>query len=218
MAQTPLIENRHNGGFLVSESRGHRSREMVTLAGAVVVLAGQVLGYKAGGVVSAAAADGNTGNGAITPDATTPTLTGAQLGVYTAVCTAAAANGGTFQVTDPAHNVLGTVAVGAAFSNQIKFVIADGATDFVVGDTFDIEVIAITGVYEPLNPSATDGTQTAAAISFNTVDVTLADKQGTVVIRDAEVNAAELIWPTAATAAQIAAATAQLTALGVISR
>ncbi|WP_186224577.1 head decoration protein [Burkholderia gladioli] len=218
MAQTPLIENRHAGGFLVSTARGHRSIDMVTLGGAAIILAGQVLGFKPGGVVNAVAADGNTGNGVLTADASTPVLTGAQLGVYKAVCTVAAANGGTFQVTDPAHNVLGNAVVGTAFATQIKFTIADGATDFVVGDEFDIEVQAIAGVYEPLNPAASDGTQTAAAISFNTVDATLSDKPGSVVIRDAEVNGGELIWPPAATAAQIAAATTQLAALGVITR
>jgi len=202
----------------VSEARGHRSRDIAILGGAAKILAGMVLGLKAGGVASAAAAEGNTGNGTITMDGTTPVLSGGQLGVYKAVCTAAAANSGTFQVTDPAHNVLGNATVGTAFSNQIKFTIADGATDFAVGDEFDIEVVAVSGVYEPINFGASDGTQTAAAISFAIVDATLADKPGTVVIRDAEVNASELIWPTGATAAQIAAASAQLVALGVIPR
>lgn len=218
MGQTPLIEKRHDGGFLVTEARGHRSRDIVVLGGAAVILAGQVLGLKAGGVASAAAAATNTGNGAITMDATTPVLSGGQLGVYKATCTAVTANGGTFAVTDPAHNVLGNATVGTAFSNQIKFTIADGATDFVVGDEFDIDVIAVNGVYEALNFSASDGTQNATAISFATVDATAADQSGLVVIRDAEVNSGELIWPTGATPAQIAAASAQLVALGVIPR
>ncbi|PXW23403.1 head decoration protein [Paraburkholderia caballeronis] len=218
MAQTPLIENRHDGGFLVTEARGHRSRDIATLSGGVKILAGEVLGFKSGGTASATAKAGNTGNGAITMDATTPVLAGAQLGVYTAICTTAATNGGTFQVKDPLHNVLGNATVGSAFSNQIKFTIADGATDFAVGDEFDIEVTAVDGVFEPLDFGASDGTQNAAGISFAIVDVTLADRPGTVVVRDAEVNASELIWPTGATAAQIATATAALKELGVISR
>lgn len=218
MGQTPLIENRHAGGFLVSEARGHRSRDVVVLGGGAKILAGQVLGFKSGGVAVAAAAATNTGNGTIAMDGTTPVLAGAQHGIYKAVCTVAAANGGTFQVTDPAHNVLGNATVGSAFSNQIKFTIADGATDFVVGDEFDINVQAINGVYQALNFGASDGTQNAAAISFDVVDVTLVDKVGTVVIRDAEVNSGELIWPAGATAAQIASASAQLVALHVIPR
>ncbi|MEB2511319.1 head decoration protein [Burkholderia multivorans] len=218
MGQTPLIENRHAGGFLVSEARGHRSRDAVVLGGGVKILAGQVLGFKSGGVAVAAAAPANTGNGAITMDASTPVLAGAQLGVYKAVCTAAAANGGTFQVTDPAHNYIGNATVGTAFSNQIKFTIADGTTDFVVGDEFDITVEAVNGVYVPLNFAASDGTQTAAAISFDVVDTTVSDKVGTVVIRDAEVNSGELIWPAGATASQIAGASAQLVAVGIIPR
>lgn len=41
---TPLAENWHDGGFIVSEANGHMSRETVTLSGATKVLAGTVLG------------------------------------------------------------------------------------------------------------------------------------------------------------------------------
>jgi hypothetical protein len=87
-----------------------------------------------------AAKAGNTGDGVMTLDATTPVLSGAQLGVYKAVCITAASNGGTFRVSDPLGNVLGDVAVGATFANQIKFAIADGSADFIVGDEIDVTV------------------------------------------------------------------------------
>jgi hypothetical protein len=90
------------------------------------------------GTTAAVADAGNTGNGTLTVDATTPVLTGAQSGAYRAVCILAAANGGTFAVFDPAGVEIGRVAVGATFANQIKFVINDGATDFAVGDAFTI--------------------------------------------------------------------------------
>jgi hypothetical protein len=78
----------------------------------------------------------NTGNGTISG---LSALSGVQLGNYRAVCTAAATNAGTFTVTDPLGNTLGTVTVGgAAFNNQISFTIADGTTDFIVGDGFTI--------------------------------------------------------------------------------
>lgn len=89
---------------------------------------------------SAAKTGGNTGNGTLTMDATTPRQAGCQVGVYTVRCTAAATDGGTFAVTDPGGHVIGTVAVGSTFSTQLKFAIADSTTDYVIGDGFDITV------------------------------------------------------------------------------
>jgi hypothetical protein len=216
--QTPLIENRHAGGFIVSEARGHRSRDIGTLGGGVVIHAGTVLGFKTGGVAAAwpgnaEQVDTNVGNGTIAM-AGTPVASGAQLGVYKAVATAATV----FAVTDPYGNALGNATAGTAFSNQIAFTITAGATAFAAGDEFSIEVQAISGVFQPLNPGATDGTQTAAGIAFNGVDATLNDRPDTVMVRECEVNGSELLWPAGITAAQIAAATAQLTALDIITR
>jgi hypothetical protein len=218
MSQTPLVENRHDGGFLVSESRGHRSRDRGTLSGAAKINAGQVLGRKVGGTAAVAPKAGNTGNGVFTLDATAPVSGAAQPGTYVVRCTTAAANGGTFRVFDPTGDVIGDVVVGATFNDQIKFAIADGANDFAVGDEFDVTVSAISHTFVPLSLVATDGSQVAAAISFANVDTTLADQTNTVVVRDCEVNGFELFWPTGATTAQIAAGTAQLAALGVIVR
>lgn len=218
MAQTPLTENRHDGGFLVSEARGHRSRDAVTFSGAVKHLPGEVIAKKAAGVAAVTAKAGNTGNGVFTIDATTPVLPNARAGVYVVRCTAAAANSGTFRVFDPEGNVLGDVVVAATFSDQIKFVIADGATDFVVGDEFDVDVSAVSETFVPVNPTATDGTQIAAAVCFGTYDATSADIPGLAVTRDAEVNSGELIWPAGITNAQIATAQGQLAKLGIVAR
>jgi predicted nucleic acid-binding Zn-ribbon protein len=119
--------------------------ENVTEGDAVVVVAGQAGKFGSGSATVAdtsvaEAVEGNTGNGVMTLDATTPLLAGAQSGVYTATATAAATDSGTFRVTDPNGSVLGDVAVGATFANQIKFVIADGSTDFIVGDKFTVTV------------------------------------------------------------------------------
>ena len=94
--------------------------------------------------LSAAAAAKSGGNatntGALTLDATTPILAGAKVGVYMVRCIAAASNSGTFRVSDPDGFVLGDVAVGATFANDIKFAIADGTQDFIVGEGFDITI------------------------------------------------------------------------------
>ena len=218
MTQTPLVEGRHDGGFLVSESRGHRARDRATLSGGVFIQAGTVLGRKLGGTAAFTAKAGNTGNGAFTLDATSPVQGNAQPGTYAVRCTTAATNSGTFRVFDPKGDVLGDVVVGQTFSDHIKFAIADGATDFAVGDEFDVSVSALSKVFVPLSLTATDGSQVAAGISFANVDVTLADAPNTVVTRDCEVNASELFWPTGATTAQIATGLAQLAGLGIVPR
>jgi hypothetical protein len=97
-----------------------------------------------GGAVRAtgvgAAVAGNTGNGTIT--AAPATGTGAKAGVYRAVCTAAAANSGTFAVYDPDGILLGSATVATPFTTHLTFTIADGAADFIVGDAFEITVYA----------------------------------------------------------------------------
>lgn len=100
------------------------------------------LGSAANTAVGTAAAPvaAGTGNGVMTMDATTPVLTDAKNGSYVVTCVTAALNGGAFRVEDPDGYVLGDVAVGATFADDIKFVIADGATDFIVGDKFTIAV------------------------------------------------------------------------------
>ncbi|MFD1557085.1 head decoration protein [Paraburkholderia silviterrae] len=222
LTQTPLIENWHAGGFLVSEARGHRSRDVGTIGGATKVYPGTVLGLQTGGVAAAwpgnpAQENNNTGNGTIAM-AGTPLVAGAQLGIYTAVATSPT----NFAVNDPYGNLIGNATAASSsppvFSNQISFSITIGSTPFVAGDEFSIEVEAINGAFVPLNPSASDGSQNAAGIAFGFTDATNNDVPGTVVTRECEINGFELIWPSGATAAQIAAATSQLTALGIITR
>jgi hypothetical protein len=155
-----------------------RVRKPVTIAsGAGSLVKGTVLGKITKGAVSSAAkSGGNAANtGALTLDATTPKLAGAKAGIYTVRCITAATNGGTFRVTDPNGNVLGDVAVGATFSNQIKFSIADGTQDFIVGEGFDITIAAGSGNYTAYDNDNVDGSETAAAVLSEDVDATSAD-------------------------------------------
>lgn len=135
---------------------------------------GTLLGKITLGAVSETHA-GNTGNGVLTPDAAMPLLANAQAGVYKAVCIAVAANLGTFRVSDPKGNVLGDVEVGATFANQIKFAIADGANDFIVGDTFLITVAAGSLKHKLSAAAAVDGSQEPDAILVEDTDATAAD-------------------------------------------
>jgi len=80
----------------------------------------------------------NTGDGTFT--LATPAVGAAVLdGDYTVECILAASNEGTFLVTGPNGGSLGLAKVGVAYdSDHIKFTIADGAADFVVGDVFTV--------------------------------------------------------------------------------
>lgn len=173
------------GTFTVEDDliAGHddlQSRQ-ITLQSGQNLARGSLLGrVTGGGARTAATAFTGTGNGAITMDATAPVAADAVAGVYTATLITAVANGGTFRVERPDGAVLGDVAVGATFDDDIKFVIADGTTDFVVGDRFSItvSVAAATnaGKYLLALSAATDGSDVPAAILAVATDASAADK------------------------------------------
>lgn len=155
--------------------------EDVTILSGQNLPAGAVLGQISHGSASAAAkAGGNTGAGVLTLDATTPVRPGAKVGIYTVRCVATAAAGGMFRVEDPDGFVLGDVAVGATFDDDIKFSIADGDPDFALGDGFDITIAAGSGKYKLAVAAAVDGSAVAKRILAVAVDATSADKNAPV--------------------------------------
>lgn len=193
--------------------------EGILASGSGVVLCGTVLGrIGVGAAVSAAKAGGNTGNGTLTLDVANPVRDGAKVGVYRVRLKTAAANGGTWQVTDPEGYDLGEVAVGAGFDNDIKFASADGATDFIVGDGFDITVALGSGKYAPLDFADADGSQNADAIILEKADATSADVRVVLLRRQAEVVSQALVWPVGATTLQKNAALARLEQRGIVAR
>lgn len=162
------------------------ARKITLLSGAGALLRGTVLGkIGLGAAVSAAKSGGNTGNGTLTMDVTTPVRTGAKAGVYTVrvisrasgtvaaagtsaavagstgngtitaspatgagakqgvysiVCVEPGADAGSFEVRDPDGIVLGRAVPGTPFTAHITFTITDGGTDFVAGDAFTVTV------------------------------------------------------------------------------
>lgn len=145
----------------------------VTL-GVPAFLAGAQLGiYKLrnkGGALAAVSAPkigGNTGNGAMTglsADA------GAATGTYVVTCLSTGANGGTFVVERPNGIVDGIALVGSAYHGQVHFTIADGATDFAMGDAFTVTVSATTpangGVFTVQRPDGTFGPDAAVGVAY----------------------------------------------------
>lgn len=197
-------------------------REVTILAAAGDLITGTVMGkITKAGVTSAAKAGGNTGNGALTLDGTTPKLAGAKPGVYAVRCVSGATNAGLFQVADPDGNVIGFYVVGAAaFATQIKFTIADGATDFVAGDGFDITIAAGSGKWKKHISGAVDGTEVAAGILLDGRDASGgSDVKGVVVDGPAEIAALELTWDASVDdSTKKNAALAQLASVGITTR
>lgn len=219
---TILTEDRRTAAhYIVSETSNiYRSREEVMITGTGPLLAGTVLGQisAASATVVAAADAGNAANtGALT--LADPAF-GADVreGVYNIVCIAVVANGGKFRVEDPDGNEVGTATVSAAFTKQIKFTIADGTQDFVVGEKFTVSVEATKGPYGALNLAAANGLKKASAILYEPCDPTSGDVRRTITKRDSEVKANALIWPNGISASQKQNALDQLEALGIVGR
>ena len=218
------VEPKHAGAFMVSEAPGRQSRDRFVVALNQSLAAGQAVGKTAviAQVTSSAVADAsNTGNGVITLDAAAPVAAGAKNGVYRAVNELVATNSGEFVVFDPDGIEIGRVAVGATFNNQIKYVIADGATDFAIGDAFSITVGIEDTDYQiaAYNPAGGDGSQRVAGILWEGVTTDGVNLGvGVVIVRAAEVRGVDLVWSAGITAIQRADAIRQLEKLGIIVR
>lgn len=112
----------------------------------VVSVAGAISSGSAASIV--AYKKGNTGNGVATVSNINAAGASAILNeAITATCTAAASNAGTFTVRRADGTSLGTVTVGATGAtlqvdsvNAFKLVVADGATDWIVGDIVEIQI------------------------------------------------------------------------------
>ncbi|MBK8706681.1 MAG: head decoration protein [Saprospiraceae bacterium] len=193
-----LTEGRYACEFIISEQCGTASRDAIIVKSGQNLKAGAVLGAVTTAAATSAAGT-NTGNGtmgAITVSA------GAIEGKYTLKITKAAANAGDFEVIDPQGDVSGIGTVAVAYSTGgLAFTLADGATDFAVGDTFVITVVQSAIKYAEHDPAATDGTAKAVAVLFADVDASSADKPGVAIARQAEVNGSEITWITGISAA-----------------
>lgn len=148
----------------------------------------------------------------------------AKNGSYRIINRAVVVNGGDFEVLDPdgmscGRFLMGTGSGGAASfaSDQINFTLTD-ATDFILGNYFEVIVATHTGQVKALDPTAVDGTHIPYGVLLADVDASSAAKAGTAIARFAEIDSNKLSWAATVAAAQKAAALAQLRALGVVAR
>ena len=209
-----LTQSPRTGDFVLSLANGTLSLDNGILGLGQNAVAGTVLGMAL--LAAAAAAVGApTGNGAITVGAIGPA---ARPGIYKLVLVTAAAGAGTFNFYAPDGSLIRQVTVGGgiAANDHIAITIADGAADFIVGDTFAIAIAD--GEYTALVLAGTDGTQIAVGILHGGTNATAAATAVVVVARDAEVKVDALVWPGAITQAQRDAAVAQLNARGIYLR
>ena len=176
------------------------SRKYTLLAGQGVVLRGTLVGKATVGGVGTLTEThaGNTGNGVFTPDASTPELVNAKVGVYTVTFTSATH----FRVNAPDGTELGEGDTGVAFANQIKFTIAAGGTAFVAGDKFLVTAAAGSGKYLVSTAAAVDGSQVPDAIVAVDADSTAGDVDLLVYTRG-QFNDAAVIYGAGQSAASV---------------
>lgn len=78
--------------------------------------------------------------------------------------------------------------------------------------------ISSSGSFTQLNPSASDGSETAAALLYGPTAAAGAPVRATAHVRSTEVNGGLLVWPDGISPAQQTAAIAQLAALAIVVR
>jgi hypothetical protein len=78
--------------------------------------------------------------------------------------------------------------------------------------------VTASGEHKVLAPAAVDGSEVAAAILYGAVNASGGDAEGVAILRLAEVNAAELVWPDGIEPAEKATALGELAALNIIAR
>lgn len=161
-------------------------------SGAKTYAVGTVLGKTLTGGSATATAGTNTGNGTMG----TITVGGtAKVGTYVLKITKAATNAGDFQVVDPEGDVCGLGTVAVAFSGGgLSFTLADGSTDFAVGDTFSIAVTGTDKVKIAVE-TATDGSAKFYGICLEDKSVAATTDTSVLVLYrgDASVNKAGLV-------------------------
>jgi hypothetical protein len=216
-----LTEGARVGEAIMSEGNFHISRENGVVALSQTILRNGLVGRVAvPAAVDVTQSYTGTGNGVLTP-ANPAVSSKVQDGAYKIRITVAAANAGTFQVERPDGTEIGTGTVGVAFNKEIKFTIADGATDFVVGDEFQFVVAANPEDFQIVayNPAGSDGSEVPYGYSpYGAVTDGVKTAKIVNLVRECELNGNCIAWPAGITAAQKADAIQALAVQHIIVR
>ena len=96
-----------------------------------------------------------------------------------------------------------------------QITLAAKATPYEVGTV--LGKITASGIYKVLDPAATDGSQTFAAINFSRRPASASTQRGAGTVREATLNSNLLTYEVAVNATQKAAVESQMAAVGIIS-
>jgi hypothetical protein len=222
-----LVEGRHAAEFIMMEEGNNYSREAVTvLSGEGVLAPGTLIGLvaaDAGAVTVGAPAFTGTGDGALTK-ATPAYGAGVQEGTYTVRLLEIATDAGQWIVTRPDGTIDGYATVGVAYGGEVKFTIADGATDFSAAAQFTLAVSIAdpTGVgkWRAADPTNTDGSQVARGILIYEVDATTVDVAVAALVRGSAIVNGNILTYDANVddAPKKATKIAELAAVGILVR
>jgi hypothetical protein len=141
----------------------------------------------------------------------------AQRGAYTIKVMSTSATSA-LEVIAPDGSALAQGKIGTAYaSDHINFSVASGGT-MTAGDYYVLIVADGTDQVDEWDPTAVDGTQHAYGILFDAVDATSAAASGVAIVREAQVNGAELTYASTVTDGQKPIAINQLASAGIIVR
>lgn len=160
--------------------------KQVTVLSGLTLAAGAVLGRTLRSIGDGSADTGNTGDGTLTVNGMGDKT---KVGDYYLECVETSADGGRFKVLDPDGNRLDDLTVGTTYSNEhLDVDLADGGTDFALGDNFTITVSEDPDKKAQLvDSTAVDGSEHPYAVLAQDADASDGDKVTVAYIR-AQVN------------------------------
>jgi hypothetical protein len=175
MTASGLTTSTFSPDQLIAGNPGLLQTRSITLLTGENRTRGALLGKQTTSTVPATGTAGtNTGNGTMGSVAVGGTKL--QAGTYTVRIVKAATNAGDFVLIAPDGSLVGYGTVAVAFtSTHLNFTVADGATDFAVGDTFTVAVTG-SGKFKLSTATATDGSQNPVAVLAEATDASAADK------------------------------------------
>lgn len=109
------------------------------------------------------------------------------------------------EISEPVYNGEFLVSEGNGRISRDVITVASGSGVLTAGTV--LGKITASGKFAAYNGAAADGSETAVAVLFETVDATSADVSALAIVRLAEVNASELIGLDVAGIADLTAAT-----------
>lgn len=119
-------------------------------------------------------------------------------------------------LTESTHAAEFLVSEGNGTLSREVVTIASGSGVITAGMV--LGKITASGKYKPYDDDNVDGSETAAAIAYDGVDATSADKKVTVIFRNAEVRSASLQWAATNDATDKTNGLADLVAKNIIPR